>query len=331
MASLDYTIPLVGVSLPWACDYFCLLVGFVAFYRLSQAILLACLAELRSIDLSPYKAGSWAIVTGSTDGIGKGFAEALASRGINLISISRCPEKLKLLEVELQTKYQVQVHSRVWDFSNCAAELPEFSELVAADLDGKDISILVNNVGIAWSGHFHTMPLSAVAGMISVNCLAATYLCRLVLTKLRSRPFKTAVINLSSVVSFCLMPGTSLYCATKRFDSVLTTLLAQSLVGSDVVAMDLRPGYVGTQLTAKIKRTIEEKSSAPPASPFVTDLLTFGITPKQCAEAALRDLGSSLSIVGHFKHKAVGLLAYAVPEWLVATLMKRILISDTAL
>jgi 17beta-estradiol 17-dehydrogenase / very-long-chain 3-oxoacyl-CoA reductase len=45
--------------------------------------------------------GSWAVVTGSTDGIGKAFAMELASRGFNLVLISRNIDKLNATAKEL--------------------------------------------------------------------------------------------------------------------------------------------------------------------------------------------------------------------------------------
>lgn len=48
-----------------------------------------------SVNLERYgPKGSWAVVTGSTDGIGKALALELASRGFNLVLISRSMEKL---------------------------------------------------------------------------------------------------------------------------------------------------------------------------------------------------------------------------------------------
>ena len=35
------------------------------------------------------KLGEWAVVTGSTDGIGKAYANALASKGLNIVLVSR--------------------------------------------------------------------------------------------------------------------------------------------------------------------------------------------------------------------------------------------------
>lgn len=37
---------------------------------------------------------NWAIVTGCTSGIGEGFAEELAARGLNVVLVSRNPKKL---------------------------------------------------------------------------------------------------------------------------------------------------------------------------------------------------------------------------------------------
>ncbi len=48
--------------------------------------------------------GSWAVVTGSTDGIGKAFAMELASRGFNIVLISRNIDKLNATAKEVQAK-----------------------------------------------------------------------------------------------------------------------------------------------------------------------------------------------------------------------------------
>ncbi len=50
--------------------------------------------------------GSWAVVTGSTDGIGKAIAIELASRGFNIALISRNAEKLKNTAAEIREKYK---------------------------------------------------------------------------------------------------------------------------------------------------------------------------------------------------------------------------------
>uniref|UniRef100_A0A5F9D885 Very-long-chain 3-oxoacyl-CoA reductase n=1 Tax=Oryctolagus cuniculus TaxID=9986 RepID=A0A5F9D885_RABIT len=47
--------------------------------------------------------GEWAVVTGSTDGIGKSYAEQLAKRGMNVVLISRSQDKLNQVSNEIIT------------------------------------------------------------------------------------------------------------------------------------------------------------------------------------------------------------------------------------
>ena len=43
--------------------------------------------------------GDWAVITGATDGIGKGFAKELASKGINIVLVSRTLAKLQVKQL----------------------------------------------------------------------------------------------------------------------------------------------------------------------------------------------------------------------------------------
>ena len=49
-----------------------------------------------------YGENSWAVVTGSTDGIGKACAKYLARQGFNIVLVSRNLEKLNATAKELQ-------------------------------------------------------------------------------------------------------------------------------------------------------------------------------------------------------------------------------------
>lgn len=52
--------------------------------------------------------GRWAVVTGATSGIGKAFAEQLASKGLDVVLISRSLEKLEEVAAEIK-RFGVQV------------------------------------------------------------------------------------------------------------------------------------------------------------------------------------------------------------------------------
>ena len=63
------------------------------------------------------KHGSWAVVTGCTDGIGKAYAEALAKKGLNIVLISRTLEKLQEQAKFIEEKYNVQTKVIAADFT----------------------------------------------------------------------------------------------------------------------------------------------------------------------------------------------------------------------
>ena len=49
--------------------------------------------------------GSWALVTGATDGIGKAFADELLGRGFNVLLHGRNSEKLERVRKEMAAKF----------------------------------------------------------------------------------------------------------------------------------------------------------------------------------------------------------------------------------
>jgi 17beta-estradiol 17-dehydrogenase / very-long-chain 3-oxoacyl-CoA reductase len=70
---------------------------------------------LGSVNLKSY--GSWAVVTGCTDGIGKAYAEKLAKLGVNLVLISRTLSKLEEQAKQLTEKYGIQTKVIAADFT----------------------------------------------------------------------------------------------------------------------------------------------------------------------------------------------------------------------
>jgi 17beta-estradiol 17-dehydrogenase / very-long-chain 3-oxoacyl-CoA reductase len=94
-----------------------------------------------------YGKGSWVIVTGCTEGIGKAFCSELAKLGFNLVLVSRNLSKLQALQKSLDGEYPNLMSKVVQaDFSNSNRGLYEYIHNETSNLD---VSILVNNVGIS--------------------------------------------------------------------------------------------------------------------------------------------------------------------------------------
>lgn len=101
---------------------------------------------------SNFGKGSWAVVTGATDGIGREFALQLARKGFNVFLASRTPEKLGQVAAEIEQQTPgIKTKTQSIDFS--AGDDSQYAVL-AAGLKGLDIGVLVNNVGMS-----HDMPV----------------------------------------------------------------------------------------------------------------------------------------------------------------------------
>lgn len=162
--------------------------------------------------------GSWALITGPTDGIGKALALEMASKGLNLVLIGRNPSKLEATSNEIHEKYGEKIHTK-----NIAIDLAKFSGQEIADaieegIQGLDVGILVNNAGMAYpyARFFHEVDLELMESVVKVNMEAATWITRAVLPVML-RKKKGAIVNIGSASSETLpsYPLYTIYAASK--------------------------------------------------------------------------------------------------------------------
>ncbi|KAG7223242.1 hypothetical protein INR49_015598 [Caranx melampygus] len=106
------------------------------------------LSELWRVDLRRY--GRWAVVTGATSGIGKAYATELAQRGLDVVLISRSNDKLQMVAKEIEDRYRRKTHTIQADFTDGHSIYPA----IAKELQGLEIGVLVNNVGMTYSDNF---------------------------------------------------------------------------------------------------------------------------------------------------------------------------------
>lgn len=157
--------------------------------------------------------GSWAIVTGCTDGIGKAIAKELAKKKINVILVSRTQAKLEEFGKELESKYSVQTKSVAIDLSIppsdpvAAKGYAEIEKLVKQ----VDVGILVNNAGVSYpfAKFVHEIDEQLVNSIITVNIVAATKLTRVVIPEMLARK-RGAIINIGSGAA-TVIPSDPLY------------------------------------------------------------------------------------------------------------------------
>ncbi len=92
-------------------------------------------------NLKTLAGSSWAVVTGSTDGIGKAYAIELAKKGFNLVLISRSAEKLEAVKSEIKSLTPSNdIRTITFDF--VTANVSDYEERIFADLRDIDIGLL---------------------------------------------------------------------------------------------------------------------------------------------------------------------------------------------
>lgn len=167
-------------------------------------------------DLRSY--GEWAVVTGASDGIGRGLASELAKRGINkLLLVARNDEKLKdaATQLELQTSSRVEVRRLVVDFASESSS-SIFSK-ISEETEKMDVGILINNVGISYPHalYYDEVPLSMLDEILNVNVRSALVVTRAILPGMKARKRGLIVCIGSAASEIPSDPLYAAYAATK--------------------------------------------------------------------------------------------------------------------
>lgn len=160
--------------------------------------------------------GSWALITGATDGIGKAFAHQLAQQGLNLILVSRNYNKLKSTTNKIQAENpNVQITIVEFDFSSNVSTGVRALEKA---IDGLEVGVLINNVGITYptAMYFHEVDEKVWMDIVRVNLEGTTMVTKAVLSGMLKRK-KGAIVNISSGAAVVVPshPLYAIYAATK--------------------------------------------------------------------------------------------------------------------
>ncbi len=127
--------------------------------------------------------GKVGIITGSSRGIGKACALALAQEGCKLVLCARNSETLKQTAAELQSK-NVEVCSVVSDIAESNGSEKVFQAAVQAF---GTVDVLVNNVGGSIGSDFLGTSDSQWQQTFDLNLFGAIRLCRLAIPVMREK------------------------------------------------------------------------------------------------------------------------------------------------
>lgn len=189
-----------------------------------------------------------AIVTGSSQGIGKAIALELLKRGAKVVINGRNIEKLKRTEILLSNIGEVTAVASDVSTSNGAAML-----IAKAIYHYDKVDILINNAGLSMKGNLADLCPDVYRKVFDANILGSVNPTIYALSKLREN--NGSVVFISSVAGIRGLPNHSAYCSSKMaLRAVAESLrIEEANTGLHVGLM-----YVGFTKNETHKKTLNE-------------------------------------------------------------------------
>jgi uncharacterized protein len=118
------------------------------------------------IVLDKKRFGPWALITGTSSGIGKEFARQIAASKINVVLVARREDLLKQAGAEFSKRYGVEHRVVVLDLSR-----EDFIGQLASATDDLDIGLVISNAGTGNPGRFLANDRDKMASLLRLNTL----------------------------------------------------------------------------------------------------------------------------------------------------------------
>lgn len=199
--------------------------------------------------------GKVALITGAARGIGKAIALKFASEGCDIAFTD-----LVIDENGKKTEEEIAAFGvKAKGYASNAADFEACHNVVAEVVkDFGRLDILVNNAGITKDGLMMRMSEAQWDAVIGVNLKSAFNFVHAV-TPVMMRQRTGSIINMASVVGVHGNAGQANYSASKAGMIGLAKSVAQELGSRGIRANAIAPGFIITDMTAKLSDEIKEE------------------------------------------------------------------------
>ena len=202
-------------------------------------------------------AGQTVLVTGANRGIGKALVEALLQRGVEKVYAGvRDPSTLdnadpRVVPIKL--------------------DITKPTEIAAAAKQAQDVTLLINNAGIATPGTFSLATEDDVRQDMEVNYYGTLAVIRAFLPVLKAQS-AAAIVNVASIAAFANLPLIAGYSASKTAVFSLSQGLRTELAPEKIDVFTVNPGPIDTDMA----KGFPETTPAPVAAKNILDAIEAG-------------------------------------------------------
>lgn len=180
-----------------------------------------------------------ALVTGSTSGIGRATALALAADGFEVIVHGR--------DAARGEETVAAIHAAGGRARPVLADLSSEADRTRLASEAADVEVLVNNGGTSWSGPSAEMSAEAYDRLFDGN-VRATYLLTSAIAPRMAERGRGSIVNLGSVLGAIGASGTAAYAGSKVALEAMTRAWAAEYGARGVRVNTVSPGPIRTPI-----------------------------------------------------------------------------------
>ncbi|MDD5505980.1 MAG: 3-oxoacyl-[acyl-carrier-protein] reductase [Candidatus Omnitrophica bacterium] len=195
-----------------------------------------------------------ALVTGGARGIGQAIAMTFAREGADIVvaDVNLEIAQKTCLEIEALGRKAMALEMDVTNYEKVEEGINKI-----LDKMGK-VDILVNNAGITKDNLLLRMSQADWDAVVNVN-LKGTFNCIKAVTRPMVKQRSGRIISIASIIGLMGNPGQANYAASKAGIIALTKTVAKELASRNINANAVAPGFIQTEMTAKLPEDIKKK------------------------------------------------------------------------
>lgn len=189
----------------------------------------------------------FALITGSSSGLGFEFSKELAQLGYNVILTGRNLENLKMRKDFIENHYNVEAKILNFDLS-----ISHDAHSLFNNCKDLDIEVLINNAGVGLFGTVENIDDNDIESMLNLNITSLTILsnlfCRMFIKKGQGY-----ILNIGSMAGNQPTPYFSSYAASKSYVIKYSLALREEVKKYGVKVSCVLPGYIKTSFDENSK------------------------------------------------------------------------------